>query len=92
MRDGNLRGQRRHGALVVVGEKAAPRVLQIEHADHFVFVDQRHSQFRAGFRIEQDIARVLAHVGHQNACLVSRRIAHQAAVPEGFRASDECFR
>ena len=48
MRDRNLGRQRGDGAVVVVGKESALGVLEIEHSDHFVFVNQRHRQFRAG--------------------------------------------
>ena len=77
-RDRDLSRQRGDRALVVVGKESALGVLQIEHADDFVFVDQRHRQFRAGLRIQQDVARIFADVGHQHGLPVTRGISHQA--------------
>ena len=42
--DGDLGRQRSHGTLVIFGEEPTFRMLQIEHADDFVFVDQRRGQ------------------------------------------------
>ena len=68
----NLRGQRGHGALVIFGEESAPRVLQIEHANYFVLVDERNGQLRARFGIGLDVARIFADVGHQHRLLALR--------------------
>ena len=51
---------------MVVGKKTAAGVLEIKHADHFIFVDKRSGQFGASFGIERDIARVFFYIGHQD--------------------------
>ena len=78
-RNRNLRRQRGQRALVIFGEISAARMLQIEHADHFFLVDQRHRQFRARLRIQQDVARILAHIRNQHRFLALRGISHQSA-------------
>ena len=77
--DRNLRGQCRHGALVVLGEESAAGVLEIEHADNFVFVDQRNGQLGACFGVGLDVARILVDIRNQHCLLVLRRCADDAA-------------
>ena len=81
-RDRDLRGQGRHCAVVVVGKKSPFGVLQVQHSDDLIFVNQRHRQLRAGFRIQHDVARVLAHVRDQHRLPVTRGISHQP-IPTG---------
>ncbi len=83
-RNRNLRRQCGYGAFVIVGEKAATRVFEVQHSNHFVLVDQRHRQFGAGLRIRLDIARVLVHVGHQNRLLMLRGVTHDASAQWDF--------
>ena len=76
--DRYLRGQSGHRTLMVFGKKSAPRMFQVQHPDHLVFVDQRHRQFRARFRVEPDITQILIDVGYQHGFPVLNGIAHQA--------------
>ena len=84
--DRHLRGQRRDRAFVVVGKKSAPGMFQIQHSNDFVFVNQGHGQFRAGFRIQQDISRIFVDVRHQHRLPVLHGIAHQRLCPGERRA------
>src|SRR5260221_13345568 len=43
--DGELRCQRGQGALVILGEIAAARMLDVDNSDDFLLVDQRKRQF-----------------------------------------------
>ena len=52
--DGDLRGERGDGALVVFVEVVGAGVLDIEHADDFAFVDERHGHLRARLGIDHD--------------------------------------
>ncbi len=79
-RDGNRRRQRCHGALVVFREEAAARVLQVEHADDFALVDERHAELGARLGIQADVARVFGYVRHQDRFAVGRGVAHEAAI------------
>ena len=55
--------ERMHVGPAEVGVRAA---LQVEHADHFVFQDQRHGHFRLDSRRRGDIARILGRIFHQH--------------------------
>ncbi len=77
-RDRDLRRQGRHRAVVIVGKKSPPGMLQVEHSDDFVFVNQRHGQLRAGLRIHHDVARVLADIRDQHRLPVPRGVTHQS--------------
>ncbi len=85
-RNRNLRRQRRDRALVIFGEEPAPGVLQVQHADDLVFVDQRHRQLRPGFGIHGNVARIFADVRNQHGLLLLRRIAHHASCRAECRA------
>ena len=78
--DGDLRGQRDHGALVVFVEVVGAGVLHVEHADHLALVDQRHGHLRPRFGIDHVVAGVLAHIGHMDQPPLCHRHADQAAV------------
>ena len=85
--DGNLRRERRHGALVLFGKESAPRVFQVEHPNDFVFVDQRDGQLRARLRIGLDIASIFGNIGHQHS-LLTLRPRPPCRAPRGI----SCFR
>ena len=76
--NGNLRCQRRHGSPVVVGEESPASVFQVENSNDFVFVNQRHGQFGAGFRVHQNVARVFGYIRNQYRLLVLRGITHDS--------------
>ena len=73
--NGDLRCQRRDGSFVVFVEKAASRVLQIEHADDLVFVNERYDQFGMGLGVERNVARIFTHIRYQHGLLLLRSIA-----------------
>src|SRR5208282_6864421 len=64
--DGKLRRERGQSPLVIFGEIAAARVLEVEDADYFLLVDQRNRQFRARLWIGGNVALALGNVRHQN--------------------------
>ena len=73
-RDGHLRGQRGERGLVVLVVVVDARVFEVDHADDLALVDQRHGELGAHLGVGDDVARVLAHVGHQDAaCAAARR-------------------
>ncbi len=76
--DGHLRRHGGHDANVVFVEVIAAGVLDVEHADHLVFVDQRNAKLGAGLGIGLDVARIFADIGHQHGLPVLRGIADQA--------------
>ena len=61
------------------GEESASRVLQVEHTDHFVLIDERYRQFRSGLRIRLDVTRIFGDVRHQHRLPAFRGIAYQAS-------------
>ena len=77
--DGDLRGQGGERAHVVFVEEAGARVLQIEHADDAVFVEERHDELGARLGIHREIALVLAHVGNIDRTPLAHRRADQPA-------------
>ena len=56
--DGELRGERGQGALVVLGEIITASVLEIEHADYVSLIDERNGEFgvRVGIALDVDLA------------------------------------
>ena len=88
--DRNLRRQRGNGAPVILGEKSAASVFQVEHADHLIFVNQRNRQLGAGLRIELDVARIFAHIRDQHRVFVLRGISDQSLAQAAYRASSGC--
>ena len=77
-RNGHLRRQRAHGAQMIFSEISAARVLQIEHADDLVLIDERHAKFRACLRIGFDVARVAIHIRCEHGLFALRGRTHQA--------------
>ena len=64
---------------MVVGEIPAARVLQVENADGFILVDQRHRHLGASFGVEFDVARVFADIGNHHRGLMLHGVADQPA-------------
>src|SRR5581483_7725416 len=77
-RNRNLCCQGGYRTHVVVGKKSAPGVLEVKHAKDLVFVDQWDRKLRAGFRIQRDIAGILADVRHKYRFFVLNCIADHA--------------
>src|SRR5581483_493448 len=61
--NGNLRGQRSQGALMVFIEEVRTRVLNIENADDLALINKRHGHLGARLRIEHAVARIFANIG-----------------------------
>src|ERR1700730_1973939 len=61
---------------MVFGEKSASGMFQVQHSDHFVFVNQRHGEFRASLGIQQDVTRIFTDVGHQYRLPMLDGVAH----------------
>src|SRR5262249_24503986 len=78
----HLCGQSVESAHVIFGEVVSPSMLQVEHTDDFVFVDQRNAQFGARLRIHLDIARILRDIGNEYRFAVLGRVSDQA-LPHG---------
>ena len=76
-----LRGERLQQFLVLGTECVRPVRVHIQHAAHLAGYFQRHRQFRAHLRSQQDIARVAPHVAH------ARRLA-RAGHPAGEALAD----
>src|SRR6266404_8598780 len=78
-RNRDLGCERCEGALVIFGEVSAARVFEIEHADYFFLVDERHREFLSRLGIQQDVARIFADVRNQHRFFAFRRISYQPA-------------
>src|SRR5271165_411926 len=76
-RDRHLCGQRGHDPHVVLGEVVTARMLDVENADHLVFIDQRNAQLRAGFRVRHDVAGIFTDIGDEYSLPMLSGVAHQ---------------
>ncbi len=76
-RDRDLRGQRRQRALMVLVEGVRAGMLKLKHADDAVFINKRHDQLRACFRVFHVVASILADVRYMHQPPFRDRHAHQ---------------
>src|SRR6185312_10002218 len=78
-RNCDLSSEGRERADVVVVVVVAARVFKIENADSPFLVNERHTKFGTGFRIQLDITRVLAYVRRQHRGFLSDGVADQSS-------------
>src|SRR5579864_6829366 len=69
---------------MIVGEKSSSRVLEVQHSDHFILVDQRHRQLRPRLRIPSNVSRILIDVWNQYRLAVLPRITHHSPAQRNF--------
>jgi hypothetical protein len=85
--DGDLRGERGDGALVVFVEVVGAGVFDIEHADDLALVDQRHGHLGARLGVDHVIARIFADVADQHGAALGAA-ADESAVPAALVVGD----
>src|SRR5258708_4457997 len=78
-RGGDLGAERADDADVVLGEVSAACMLQVQHTDHFILVDERDHQLRPGLRIQVDVTRIFAYIRDHDRLTLLRGGSHQAA-------------
>jgi len=64
--DGDLRGERGEGALVVFVVVVDAGVFEVDDADDLALVDERDGELRAHFGVRFDVAWVFADIGGEN--------------------------
>src|ERR1035438_9949402 len=77
-RYGHLRRQGRENPLVLFVEEPGAGMFQIEHPDDPSFVKKGRDEFRSGFLVHGQIARILAHIRYVHQPPLAYYGAHQA--------------